>query len=175
MKRLAQKIRVPRLIRDFSGFGEGPRSAHMDDVWIPPGEPEVDGMEGLDLPVPDISTFHVAGFDIKVEPDSYDPDNALRVSAMMHVRLKGDGPWSTVGASGFFLRGGSHMEWRSLIRGMILRTLEHELDESLFFDGEYARAPHPEKRPSVKDAGLKLSDMNEDIRDLLFKKKMVEP
>lgn len=178
MKRLAQRIRIPRLFRDFTGFGHGPTSQETVEVWLPPGEPEVNGqdvLEDLKLPKPDIA-FQVGGFDVEVRPGFARPldGDSVEVCVLLHVMMKGEDRWVTVQASEvIFLpkaEGERHMMWKSAIHKLLMGLIGHEVNESLTFNGEFYIDPHPEKRPRtpMHDMSTKLRDIPEDIiREML--------
>lgn len=179
MKRLAQKIRIPRLIRDFTGFGHGPTSHQIDEVWIPPGEPEVNGqdvLEDLKLPKPDIA-FQVGGFDVEVRPGFAGSEygDSVEVCVLMHVIMKGEDRWVTVQASERILlpkaEGERRMVWKSAIHRLLMGLIGHEMNESLMFNGEFHIDPHPEKRPrqSARDMSTRLQDIPDDIVREIFK------
>lgn len=154
MKRLAQRIRIPLPIRDFTGcFGYGPTDQQIDAVWIPPSGPEVSGQDVLDdlrLPKPDI-TFQVGGFDVEVSPGLVSSSrDTIRLRVSMHVMMKGEDRWTTVEASDIILLPREESErdvaWKNAVRRLMVRLLDHEVNESLMFNGEFHIDPHPEQR-----------------------------
>lgn len=154
--RPAQMVTLPVFDYSFRFDAASAPQRQVENFWIPPVPDEPEMPEDMALPVPDISTFHVAGFDIKAKrrtrPNLY-LDRAevklLEVQVSMHVVNQKTGDWTTVQSQELIHLNDRSKEdvaeqWKFAIHRMVIRLLSHEVDESLRFDGEYHRHPHPD-------------------------------